>query len=60
MIDVYERLPYNKFEPKQKWYKLGRPKRCRLTCYAVAIYASTIKAQRLMPFDTDSSHHWHQ
>ncbi len=32
----------------------GSPPRRRLICNAVAVYASTIKAQRIIPFDTDS------
>ena len=44
------------FTPKKKRRKLGRPKYRRILCQAVAVYATTIKAQRITPFDTDSAH----
>ena len=55
MIYVYESLSFRPYKPKKKKTKLGRPKRRRLICHAVAVYASTIAVHRLTPFDTDSS-----
>ena len=45
----------NSFKPKRKRRIVGSPKRRRILCQAVAVYASTIKAHRVTPFDTDSA-----
>ena len=52
---ILETRLYKPYNPKRKKRKLGRPKRRRLICHAVAVYASTIKAHRITRFDTDSA-----
>ena len=55
LIYIYERNIQNSFKPKRKSRRRGSPKRCRILCQSVAVYASTIKAHRIIPFDIDSS-----
>ena len=56
LIYINERHMHNSFKPKQ-WQRIrGSLKRRRiLYCQLVTVYASTIKAHRITPFDTDSS-----
>ena len=53
---MYERYNRNSFKPKRKYRNKGSPKRRRMICHSVAVYSSTLKAHRIIPFDTDSSH----
>ena len=55
LIYLYESNVQNSFKPKRKYKKKGRPKRRRIICQSVAVYASTLRAHRITPFDTDSS-----
>ena len=55
LLYIYDCMSYSSRKPfKQKQCRKGRPRR-RLVCKAVAVYATTINAQRLTPFDTDSA-----
>ena len=53
---MYERYNRNSFKPKRKSRYKGSPKRRCMFCHSVAVYSSTLKAHRIIPFDTDSSH----
>ena len=46
---------HTKFKSKQKSRQRVSPKQRQIICTSVAVYASTIKAHRIIPFDTDSS-----
>ena len=54
LIYIYERNKQTSFKPKRRSRIRGGPKRRRILCHSVAVYASTIKAHRIVPFDTDS------
>ena len=55
LIYIYERTVQTQYRKHKKRIKKGSPRRRRIICQAVAVYASTIKAHRITPFDTDSA-----
>ena len=55
IVETHFTSSFTSKQKQRKLPKLGRPKRCRITCQAVAVYASTLKAHRVIQFDTDSA-----
>ena len=53
-IYISVRCHQSKYVPKSRRKISGSPPCRRLICHAVAVYASTTKAQHITPFDTDS------
>ena len=54
IIYIYEKYSQQSYNPKRKPRRKGSPKRRRIMCQSVAVYASTLKAYRITPIDTDS------
>ena len=54
VIYIYEKQAHHSYKPKRKKRRKGSPKRRRIICQSVAVYASTLRAHRITPFDTDS------